>query len=124
MLDETYLNIGAFAVEHLKEVILEVKGETTLFPDKPELVLKDMTSDKNNLLLLEEPFFRQCLSNTLIYSFGQTKLRIAGKTIFDNVWLIDKYKEMEISSGDDQVPDYGLIAYIRNFIGVLLLGDF
>jgi hypothetical protein len=29
MLDETYLNIGAFTVEHLKEVILEVKGETT-----------------------------------------------------------------------------------------------
>ena len=57
MLEENYLNIGAFTVEHLKEVLLEVKGETTFFPDKPELVLKDMTSDKNNLLLLEEPFF-------------------------------------------------------------------
>jgi hypothetical protein len=58
MLEENYLNIGAFTVEHLKEVLLEVKGETTLFPDKPELVLAKITSDKNNLLLLEEPFFR------------------------------------------------------------------
>ncbi len=30
---------------------------------------------------------------------------------------------MEISSGDDQVPDYALIAYLRNFIGFLMLGD-
>jgi hypothetical protein len=123
MIDETYLNIGAFTVEHLKEVLFEVKGETTLFLDKPEFVLANMAPDLNNFILLEEPFFRQCLSNTLIYSFGQTKLRIAGKTTFDNVWLIDKYKEMEISTGDDQVPDYGLIAYLRNFVGAFLLGD-
>ena len=123
MINETYLNIGAFTVEHLKEVLLEVKGETTLFLDKPEFVLANMAPDLNNFILLEEPFFRQCLSNTLIYSFGQTKLRIAGKTTFDNVWLIDKYKEMEISTGDDQVPDYGLIAYLRNFVGAFLLGD-
>ncbi len=58
MLDESYLNIGAFTVEHLKEVLLEVKEETTLFFDKPELVLENMDPEINNFILLEEPFFR------------------------------------------------------------------
>jgi len=77
----------------------------------------------NNLLLLEESFYRDCLSNTLIYSYGQFRFRIGGKTTYDNVWLIDKYKEMQISTGDDTVPDYALIAYLRNFNGYFYIGD-
>jgi hypothetical protein len=39
------------------------------------------------------------------------------------VWLIDKFKEMDISTGDNRVTDYGLIAYLRNFNGIFLIGD-
>jgi hypothetical protein len=121
--DETYMDIGAFTVEHLKEVIYKVKGEFTYFKDKPELILSQVDPYNNNIVQITEPFFLNCLSNTLIYNYGGFLMSIGGDTTFENIWLIDRYREFQMSTGDESDTNYGLIAYLRNFNGGFFIGD-
>jgi hypothetical protein len=53
------------------------------------------------MILLSDPFYLNCLSNSLIYVYGAFRLRIMDGTTFDNIWLIDKLKELEVPEGGD-----------------------
>ncbi|TNV88127.1 hypothetical protein FGO68_gene3291 [Halteria grandinella] len=118
---ETFINVGAFTLEHLSQVLWKIKGEkTTLrlkggFPYLTQFV--DPSTGISNL-----PFFTDYLSCCLIYAHSILRLRILGENTFENIWLIDRQQAMQAADSIERAADYGLLIYARDFNGVLQIG--
>jgi hypothetical protein len=111
LVDELYKNVGAFTLEHLAAVILQVKGELSNLNSKPLFSVLKIDA-KAGTYEIRGDFYENYLSCTLIYGFSNLYLGIFGNTTFDNIWLIDRY--LPFSPGvDESKPDYGLIINVR-----------
>lgn len=119
--NETFRNIGAFTVEHLEQIILKVKGEPTAIHRKDKFEIEN-TNPNEQVYMIVNKFYLYYLSHGLIYISGMFQLRIIENTIFDNIWLIDRANPFIAVSGDEAIPDYGLLLYLKNFIGFLIIG--
>jgi hypothetical protein len=90
LIDETFTNIGAFTAEKLSEVLQAVKGDNITFVSaKPHLSLTDWIAPINGLMV-NHRFFTDSLSSSLLYGSLIGMLRIAGRCVFSNIWLIDR----------------------------------
>lgn len=117
---ETFLNVGAFTIDHLSRVLYRIKGEYTKLDNKGRLpYLKEAMT---NIKIADQPFFTDYLSCCLIYANSMHRLRILGQNTFDNVWLIDRQAALQNSVGSERASDYGLILYLRHFLGRVQIG--
>ncbi len=117
---ESYTNIGSFTLEHLNDVIKKIKNEGTILNQKKTVPYSySITSGS----YLQESFFTAYLSTGLIFGNSMCSLRIIEDNTFENIWTIDRKHAMEKSLTGDREEDYGLILYLKNFMGSLQVGD-
>lgn len=92
IVNETYTNIGGFTLEHLREILVRIKGETTYLANKVLMPYSSLTSV--TFIMKDSTFFNSDLSNTLLFGYGMSQMRFLESNRFENIWLIDKLYSM------------------------------
>ncbi|TNV74913.1 hypothetical protein FGO68_gene4330 [Halteria grandinella] len=107
----TFINIGAYTVEHSRQL------QAKLFGISEELI---SSNEKTELNLGQVPenkaFMKTYLSTSLICGHGMSKLILGPSNKFSNIWLIDKFNSF------DRYQLQGIILYLEQFKGDLTIG--
>ena len=90
-MNETYINIGAATTEHLNSVLLQIKLTEDFNPSGVPLF--DMTKPGTHYFFLSA-IMSSLSSCCLIDSYKVTNFQIGGSSLFENIWLRDRYDAM------------------------------
>ncbi len=68
---------------------------------------------------VDSSFYTTFVSAGMFYANSMNRFRLLENNTFDNIWVVDRKSAMQMSVGSEREWDYGLLIFVKNFLGRL-----